>query len=213
MPHRIRLIESLPMIPLKPTLRFVAPLCLSLALTSCALLRPKDPHPQVLLQTSQGDIRLELDREHAPLSVDNFVGYVCEGRYDGTVFHRVVAGFVIQGGGYDVDLKDRPRHAQIKLEAGNGLSNQRGTLAMARDQAPDTADAEFYINLVDNLKLNPHPDIPGREHGYAVFGRVVEGMEVVDRIGALPTHAVNDDFSSVPLEPVLINKASTPHCP
>jgi cyclophilin family peptidyl-prolyl cis-trans isomerase len=201
------------MTPLKLALRFAVLLGLGLALAGCALLRPKDPHPLVLLQTSQGDIRLELDREHAPLSVDNFVGYVCEGRYDGTVFHRVVAGFVIQGGGYDVDLKDRPRHAQIKLEAGNGLSNLRGTLAMARDSAPDTADAEFYINLVDNLKLNPHPDIPGREYGYAVFGRVVEGMEVVDRIGALPTHAVSDDFANVPLEPVLINKASTPHCP
>jgi len=201
------------MTPYKPALGFAALLCLCLAFSGCALLRPKDPHPQVLLQTSQGDIRLELDREHAPLSVDNFVGYVCEGRYDGTVFHRVVAGFVIQGGGYDVDLKDRPRHPQIKLESGNGLSNLRGTLAMARDEAPNTADAEFYINLVDNLKLNPHPDIPGREHGYAVFGRVVEGMEVVDRIAALPTHAVNDDFSNVPLEPVLINKASTPHCP
>ena len=201
------------MTPLKTALQFSALFCLGLALTGCSLLRPKEAHPQVLLQTSQGDIRLELDREHAPISVDNFISYVCEGRYDGTVFHRIVPGYVIQGGGYDIGLNDRPRHPPIKLEAGNGLSNLRGTLGMARDTAPDTADAEFYINLADNLKLNPHPDIPGREHGYAVFGRVVEGMEVVDRIGALPTHAVSDDFSNVPLEPVLINKASTPHCP
>jgi len=213
MPHRIHLIEILPMTPLKPALQFIALFCLGLALTGCALFRPKDPHPQVLLQTSQGDIRLELDREHAPLSVDNFINYVCEGRYDGTVFHRIVPGFVIQGGGYDTDLKDRPRHPPIKLEAGNGLSNLRGTLGMARDTAPDTADAEFYVNLADNLKLNPHPDIPGREHGYAVFGRVVEGMDVVDRIAALPTHAVSDDFPTAPIEPVLIRKAKTRYCP
>jgi cyclophilin family peptidyl-prolyl cis-trans isomerase len=182
-------------------------LCLSLAAGGCALLLPQDEHPRVLLQTSQGDITLELDRAHAPLSVDNFLGYVKEGRYDGTVFHRVVPGFVIQGGGYDAGLKDRPRHPPIKLESHNGLSNLRGTLAMARDRAPDTADCEFYINLVDNLKLDPHPEIPGREHGYAVFGRVVAGMETVDRIAALPTHAAGEDFPTAPLEPVLIRKA------
>jgi len=192
------------------TFQRLALLCLTLAAAGCATLLPApppDPHPRVLLQTSQGDITLELDREHAPLSVDNFLVYVKEGHYDGTVFHRVVPGFVIQGGGYGADLKDRPRHAQIKLESHNGLSNLRGTLAMARDAAPDTADAEFYINLVDNRKLDPHPEIPGRENGYAVFGHVSQGMEVVDRIAALPTHAVNDDFSNVPLETVLIRKA------
>ena len=198
---------------LKSTLKFTLLLWLGLAASGCALLTPQDPqHPQVVLKTSQGDITLQLDREHAPLSVDNFLHYACEGHYDGTVFHRIVPGFVIQGGGYNPDLSDRPRHAQIKLEAGNGLSNKRGTLAMARDVEPDTADAEFYINLADNLKLNPHPDIPGREHGYAVFGRVVEGMDVVDRIAALPTHAVNDDFSNAPLQPVLIRKARSQSC-
>src|ERR1700743_414626 len=135
---------------MKP-LKHLLPLCLSLALGGCALLMPQDPHPEVLLQTSQGDITLELDREHAPISVKNFLAYVKEGRYDGTVFHRVGPGFVIQGGGYDVALKDRRRHKTIKLESHNGLSNLRGTLAMARDPAPDTADCEFYVNLVDNL--------------------------------------------------------------
>jgi cyclophilin family peptidyl-prolyl cis-trans isomerase len=188
-------------------LKRLLPLLLSLA-AGCALLEPApDPHPRVLLQTTQGDITFELDREHAPISVDNFLAYVKEGRYEGTVFHRVVPGFVIQGGGYDAELKDRPRHAQIKLESHNGLSNLRGTLAMARDMAPDTADCEFYINLVDNLKLNPHPEIPGREHGYAVFGKVVAGMEVVDRIAALPTHAAGEDFPNAPVETVLIRKA------
>lgn len=189
-------------------LKRLLPLLLCLSAAGCALLQPApDPHPRVLLQTTQGDITLELDREHAPISVDNFLAYVKEGRYDGTVFHRVVPGFVIQGGGYDTDLKDRPRHGQIKLESHNGLSNLRGTLAMARDTAPDTADCEFYINLVDNLKLNPHPEIPGRENGYAVFGRVLAGMEVVDRIAALPTHAAGEDFPNAPVETVLIGKA------
>ena len=198
----------------KAALKLAVLLGLALAASGCALFTPQDPrHPQVLLKTSQGEIKLELDREHAPISVDNFLRYACEGRYDGTVFHRIVPGFVIQGGGYDAELNDRPRHAQIKLEAGNGLSNLRGTLAMARDLAPDTADAEFYINLADNRKLDPHPEIPGREHGYAVFGRVIEGMEVVDRIAALPTHAVNEDFANVPLQPVLIRKAKTRACP
>lgn len=190
----------------------ITTLLLALGAAGCATVPPPDPRPQVVLNTSEGDITLQLDRVHAPISTDNFLRYVCEGHYDGTTFHRVVANFVIQGGGYDAELKDRPRHAPIKLEAGNGLSNLRGTLAMARDSAPDTADAEFYINLVDNLKLNPHPEIPGREHGYAVFGQVVEGMNVVDGIAAEPTHRVNDDFLNVPDHTVVINKARSPAC-
>ena len=195
------------------TIRTTA-LLLAFGAAGCATVPPPpDPHPQVVLDTTQGDITLQLDRVHAPISTDNFMRYACEGHYDGTTFHRVVANFVIQGGGYDVDLKDRPRHPPIKLEAGNGLSNLRGTLAMARDAAPDTADAEFYINLVDNLKLNPHPEIPGREHGYAVFGQVTDGMDVVDRIAAEPTHKVSDDFANVPDPPVVIRKASSRACP
>ena len=113
--------------------RTILPL-LPLALAACATTPPSDPqHPQVLLRTSAGDISLVLDPQHAPISTANFLQYVCERRYDGTVFHRIVPGFVIQGGGYDVDLKDRPRHLPIKLEAGNGLHNLRGTVAMARD--------------------------------------------------------------------------------
>jgi peptidyl-prolyl cis-trans isomerase A (cyclophilin A) len=191
-----------------------AALCLFLATAGCVTLPPSDPqHPQVLLRTSLGDITVELDPQHAPISTDNFLRYVCSGRYDDTVFHRIVPGFVIQGGGYDVELKDHPRRPQIKLEAGNGLSNLRGTLAMARDLEPDTADAEFYVNLSDNLKLNPHPEIPGREHGYAVFGKVVTGMDVVDKIAAVPTHAASEDFPTAPVTPVLIKKARTADCP
>lgn len=192
----------------------MTPLLLALGAAGCATVPPPpDPRPQVVLDTSAGDIILQLDRAHAPISTGNFLQYVCEGHYDGTVFHRVVANFVIQGGGYDVALKDRPRHPPIKLEAGNGLSNLRGSLAMARDAAPDTADAEFYINLVDNLKLDPHPGIPGREYGYAVFGQVIGGMDVVDRIAAMPTRPVNDDFPNAPDPPVLIRKASSRACP
>lgn len=187
-------------------------LLLALGAAGCATVPPPDPQPQVVLDTTAGNITLQLDRVHAPISTGNFMRYVCEGHYDGTSFHRVVANFVIQGGGYDVNLKDRPRHPPIKLEAGNGLSNLRGSLAMARDAAPDTADAEFYINLVDNLKLNPHPEIPGREHGYAVFGQVIDGMAVVDSIAAEPTHAVSDDFANVPDHPVVIRKASSRAC-
>jgi len=182
---------------------------LSIALGACSLLAPNaDPAPRVRLQTSMGDIVVQLDREHAPISVDNFLRYVREGHYDGSLIHRVVPGFVIQGGGYDIAQKERPAHKPIKLEAGNGLSNLRGTLGMARDEAPDSAAAEFYINLADNLKLDPHPEIPGREHGYAVFGHVVEGMEVVDRIAQISTGANGPFEQDAPLAPVLIEHAA-----
>lgn len=165
-------------------------LTLALLLGACATLsppQPPEPHPQVLLQTSLGEIRLVLDRERAPRSVDNFLRYVDEQHYDGTLFHRVVPGFVVQGGGYDQNFVERPTHAAIPLEAGNGLPNLRGSVAMAREEAPDTATAQFFINLVDNGKLDPHPEIPGRRWGYAVFGRVLSGMDVVDAMAAQAT--------------------------
>jgi peptidyl-prolyl cis-trans isomerase A (cyclophilin A) len=192
-----------------PRLRRSMRACSALALlvvSGCAPWPPKpDPaHPQVLLETSAGDIRLELDPARAPKSVANFLRYLREGHYDGTLFHRVIAGFVIQGGGYDSALHERPTHAPIPLEANNGLSNLRGTLAMAREDAPDTATAEFYINLTDNLKLDPHPENPQRRWGYAVFGRVVAGMDTVDRIAAVPTGAVGRFEQDTPLQPVLL---------
>jgi len=195
-----------------------AAILLGLALGACSVFAPTpDPAPRVLLQTSLGNIQLQLDRAHAPRSVDNFLRYLREGHYEGTLWHRVVPGFVIQGGGYDVALNEKPTHAPIALEAGNGLSNLRGTLGMAREAAPDSATAEFYINLADNLKLDPHPEIPGREHGYAVFGRVIEGMDVVDRIAAVATGALGPFEQDAPLQAVLIlhaellpHSASTP---
>ncbi len=179
--------------------------------SACAGLpvEPPDPHPQVLLQTSLGDIRLELDREHAPISVANFLQYLKAGHYDGTLFHRVIPGFVAQGGGYDAAFKEKPTRAPIAIESGNGLSNLRGTLAMAREEAPNTATSQFYINLVDNLKLDPHPENPARRWGYAVFGKVVDGMDVVDRMAAQPT-GVNAALQAtdVPLTNILLTHAS-----
>jgi len=165
---------------------------------------PADPHPRVRIDTSMGAITVELDGVRAPVTVNNFLAYARDKRYDGTIFHRVIAGFVIQGGGYDAQFNDRPRRPPIKLEAGNGLSNLRGTVAMARTDAPDSADCEFYINLGDNLMLDPQRGVRGREYGYAVFGRVIDGMETVDRIAAAPTHALGGT-PDVPVQTVLIN--------
>jgi peptidyl-prolyl cis-trans isomerase A (cyclophilin A) len=160
---------------------------------------------RVKLQTSAGDIVLELDRDRAPATVDNFLSYVRFRHYDGTVFHRVIPNFMIQGGGMDAKMQERPTQAAIKLEARNGLSNTRGTVAMARTSNPDSATAQFFINVVDNAFLDAANARDG--HGYAVFGRVVEGMEVVDKIREVPTHTVGM-HRNVPTMPVTIIKAT-----
>jgi peptidyl-prolyl cis-trans isomerase A (cyclophilin A) len=158
---------------------------------------------RVVLETSQGNITLELDSGRAPVTVANFVEYVRLGHYDGTVFHRVIDGFMIQGGGFTEDMKPRPTQAPIVLESRTGLKNDRGTIAMARTSDPNSATAQFFINVVDNPRLTyPQPD----GHGYAVFGRVVEGMEVVDRIRAVPTGTVGP-HANVPQKPVVIRTA------
>lgn len=172
-------------------------------LAGCASVPDAGPQPQVLLETTAGDIRVELDPQHAPKSVANFLRYVREGQYDGTIFHRVIAGFVVQGGGYDTALHEKPMHAPIPLEAGR-LSNVRGTLAMARDDGPDTATDEFYFNLVDNLKLDPHPENPARRYGYAVFGHVVAGMDVVDHMATARTVSLPPFDSDFPQPPVVL---------
>ena len=140
--------------------------------------------------------------EEAPLTVDNFLRYVDEGFYDGTIFHRVIPGFVIQGGGFAPDMKQKKTHQAIKNEADNGVKNSRGTLSMARTQAVDSATSQFFINLADNQFL----DHGGRDFGYAVFARVVEGMDVVDRIAAVAT-ADHGMHQNVPQDPVVINSA------
>ncbi len=151
----------------------------------------------VVLTTSLGDITIALNAEKAPISVKNFLDYVDAHFYDGTIFHRVIAGFMVQGGGFSADMQQKPTQPPIRNEADNGLKNSRGTIAMARTQIRDSATAQFFINLVDNSFL----DHGSRDFGYAVFGTVVQGMEVVDRIAAVKTGS-----GDVPVEQVLILK-------
>jgi peptidyl-prolyl cis-trans isomerase A (cyclophilin A) len=161
-------------------------------------------NPRVLLATSQGDIVLELYPDKAPKTVENFLRYVSDKHYNGTLFHRVIDGFMIQGGGFGPDLAQKPTRAPIPLEASNGLKNDRGTVAMARTNAPDSATSQFFINVVDNANLNaPLPD----GHGYAVFGKVVQGMETVDKIRAVQTTTRNG-MANMPATPVSVTSAS-----
>ena len=159
----------------------------------------------VRLATSAGDIVVELDAVKAPKTVANFVEYVKAGHYDGTVFHRVIPNFMIQGGGMTADMKEKPTRAPIPLESGNGLDNVRGTIAMARTMDPNSATAQFFINVTDNGFLNKAQSRDG--NGYAVFGKVVSGMDVVDKIRAVPT-GTKGMHRDVPLQPVTINKAT-----
>jgi peptidyl-prolyl cis-trans isomerase A (cyclophilin A) len=153
----------------------------------------------VVIKTSKGEIQVELEAERAPLTVRNFLAYADEGFYDGTVFHRVIDGFMIQGGGFGTDMRQKQTHDPIKNEADNGLKNARGTLAMARTSVVDSATAQFFINLVDNDALN-HGQ---RDFGYAVFGRVVGGVDVVDAIAKAPTGR-SGGYQDVPVEQVVI---------
>jgi peptidyl-prolyl cis-trans isomerase A (cyclophilin A) len=164
---------------------------------------PASLAPRVKFETSAGDFVVELDAVRAPLTAENFLRYVRDGGYDGTLFHRVIANFVIQGGGYDDRLAARPPRAPIPNESGNGLSNRRGTLGLARDDSPHSGSSQFYINLADNAGLDPLPS----RWGYAVFGRVVEGLDVVDRIGYLRTETVASFGPDVPIERPLVKRA------
>ena len=160
---------------------------------------------KVRLDTSLGEIVIELDAAKAPKTVANFLEYVKSGHYDGTIFHRVIPDFMIQGGGFDADLKQKATRAPIALESKNGLSNVRGSVAMARTNVPDSATAQFFINIKDNAFLDS-ANTPDRT-GYAVFGKVVSGMDVVDKIWAVPT-GNKGPYQNVPVTPVLIRKAS-----
>jgi peptidyl-prolyl cis-trans isomerase B (cyclophilin B) len=164
-----------------------------------------DTHPKVKLTTTLGDIVIELDQEKAPQTVENFLRYVKEGFYDGTIFHRVIPGFMAQGGGFDQNFEQKSTHEAIKNEADNGLPNDRGTIAMARTPNPDSATAQFFINLKDNDFLNYSSPTPNG-WGYAVFGKVVEGMDVVDKMAEAKTgnRGMHQD---VPVEDIIIEKA------
>lgn len=169
----------------------------------CVAAAPALAKEVVIIATSKGEIKVELDDVKAPISVKNFLAYADEGYYKETVFHRVIANFMIQGGGLNAELQPKPPgKAPIKNEAGNGLKNARGTIAMARTGIVDSATSQFFINLVDNSFLD-HRDESSSGFGYAVFGKVIGGMDVVDKIAAGPT-AMKNRFSDVPVETVLI---------
>lgn len=194
-------------------LRVTACFTLSLLLVGCASTqRWPDPVPNreyVLFDTTLGEIVLELDPVHAPVSTANFLAYAHRGDYDGTVFHRVVPGFVIQGGGHSPDLTELPGGDPIVNEWQNGLKNQRGTIGMAREAEPDSATRQWYINLADNERLDIGREVSGGA-GYAVFGRVVRGMEVVDAIAAVETYDQegegDDVLHDIPVEPVVLRR-------
>lgn len=164
-----------------------------------------DANPVVAIETSMGTITLTLNKEKAPISVRNFLTYVKEGYYDGTVFHRVISNFMIQGGGMDADMQQKKTKFAIKNEATNGLSNKRGTVAMARTAVVDSATSQFFINTVDNAFLDNRGKTPDL-FGYAVFGEVTDGMDVVDAIRAVKT-GNKAGHSDVPVEPVTIISA------
>ena len=178
--------------------------CRSLALlVSCGLAAPlaappatAQDNPVVVIETSLGAVTAELDRRNAPVSVANFLAYADAGHYAGTIFHRVIKGFMIQGGGLTADLERKQTRAPIRNEAANGISNERGTLAMARTNVVDSATSQFFINTVDNAMLDNRGTTPA-EYGYAVFGRVIDGMDVVDRIENVATGR-REAFQDVP---------------
>ncbi len=179
-----------------------AVLCLSTGIASAAEVKK---NPVVEMDTSLGKIKIELFEKEAPISVKNFLDYAKSGFYTDTTFHRVIPGFMIQGGGYTADRKKKPANAAIKNEAANGLKNDRGTISMARTSAPDSATSEFFINVVDNKMLNrPNPD----GAGYAVFGKVIEGMDVVDKIVNVKQKNQNVVFQNLPEVPVVIKSVT-----
>ncbi|RTZ76199.1 MAG: peptidyl-prolyl cis-trans isomerase [Gammaproteobacteria bacterium] len=155
---------------------------------------------KVLMKTSKGDMEIALDADKSPKTVENFLRYADEGFYDGTIFHRVISGFMIQGGGYTADMKKKPTHEPVVNEAKNGLKNKRGTIAMARTSDPHSATSQFFINVKDNDFL----DYPGQDGwGYTVFGRVTRGLDVLDAIAGVPT-TVKNGMRDVPVETVVI---------
>ena len=192
---------------LKYTFLLVLISCCSLILQSFASAagpeeKAQPTNPVVLMKTSLGRIRIELWPGKAPETVKNFLQYVDEGFYDGTIFHRVIESFMIQGGGFTPDMKQKPTHAPIKNEAGAELRNDRETIAMARTNVIDSATSQFFINVVDNVSLN-HRDNSSAGFGYAVFGKVIDGLDVVDKIKGVAT-SNSGPFQNVPVKPVVI---------
>jgi cyclophilin family peptidyl-prolyl cis-trans isomerase len=196
-----------------PIMKRLAPLALLLFTIAAFAEEPTAPAQaptsaqptRVRFETTMGSFVIRVDPVRAPLTVEAFLRYVREGQYDGVVFHRVVANFVVQTGGYDTSYQPRPSHGTLVNESGNGLQNRRGAVGMARPEGgPHTATCQFFINLADNPDLNPLPT----RWGYAVFGDVIEGMDVIDRIGNSATGAVGPFKENAPLKPIVITKAT-----
>ena len=185
----------------RPLPRWIGRAALALALAASSAAQAQ----KVKLSTSVGDIVVELDAAKAPKTVDNFLKYVKAGHYNGTVFHRVIPTFMIQGGGMTADLKEKPTRPPIPLESGNGLPNVRGSIAMARTGDPNSATSQFFINVKDNARLDAANSPDG--NGYTVFGKVIAGMDVVDKIRDVPTGS-KGPYDDVPNTPITINKAT-----
>jgi cyclophilin family peptidyl-prolyl cis-trans isomerase len=203
-------------LPTKSMIRRILPILSCILLVSPAVAQEKkaeEKKPEaapaakvvkVALETSKGTIELELDAEKAPISVENFVSYVKKGHYDGTIFHRVIPTFMIQGGGFTPDLQQKPTDAPIENESKNGLKNAKGTIAMARTREPNSATSQFFINVEDNTNLD-YPSFDG--FGYAVFGKVSKGLEVVEAIKGVETEQRMGPEKAFPVEPILIKSA------
>lgn len=166
------------------------------------------PHPYIKMETSEGTILLELDGREAPLTVGHFLELVDSGYYDGLIFHRVIPGFMVQGGGFTPGLDNKESDDTIPNESGNGLSNLRGTIAMARTGDPHSANTQFFINVENNVRLDPNKNTRGGSWGYTVFGRIIEGMEVVDRIANVQTGPQGRFAKDVPVVPIVIKSMS-----
>ncbi|QFU23990.1 peptidyl-prolyl cis-trans isomerase [Shewanella eurypsychrophilus] len=181
-------------------------ICMSVSPIATAIdIQPNTLYPQVELDTSMGKIVIELDRTRAPITVDNFLTYVVSGHYDNTLFHRVIADFVVQGGGLDLKQEEKPYEAPIINESGNGLSNSFGTIAMARENDPHSATSQFYFNVADNERLDPS----SRRWGYAVFGEITQGEEVLNAMAAVVTEHNNKlDWPDFPVKDVILKKAT-----
>lgn len=197
--------------------RFLPLLCVAALLSACqpntssesntaAQQQPTAPQPAnpvVVLTTSMGTISIELDATHAPLSTSNFLAYVDKKFYDGTIFHRVIPGFMAQGGGFTQDMTEKPTDAPIHNESTNGLKNLRGTISMARTSNPDSATSQFFLNFVDNGALDAPPD---GGPGYAVFGKIISGMDVLDKMAQVPT-TTKGEYENVPAQPIILISA------
>jgi len=182
-------------------------LLLVLFLSIIPILLIAQENPKVLMKTSMGDITIELFQDKAPVSVENFLSYVKDDFYDGLIFHRVIKDFMIQGGGYNAKMQKKQTKDPIKNEATNGLKNNRGTIAYARTSVINSATSQFFINHVDNDFLNHKSKNPS-EYGYAVFGKVVDGMDVVDKIANVKVHSLSNGMQNVPVEPVVIESVN-----